>query len=148
MTTHRYFRAYMAGITVPTILMVIGLIAFFVTRFILQEPFPIERVIIFPMVLVPSLFGLWNMLYARLSTGRYLPLGFHGALLPIILIPLGATGAVCLEVLSFGPTGILWFNAITIPYAFLVPWFIMVLIIYYLLWKYLVGFCNRTLEVA
>jgi hypothetical protein len=88
------------------------------------------------------------MFYARLSTGRHLPLGLHGALLPLILIPLGMASAVALGFLAFSSRGVIWFGAITVPYALLIPWFGVVVIAYYLVWKYLVGFCNRVLNVA
>jgi hypothetical protein len=148
MNTHRYLRAYMAGIVVPTVVVAFAIIVFFVARHVFHVPIPIERVVIFPVGLVPSLFGLWNMFYARLSTGRHLPLGLHGALLPLILIPLGMASAVALEFLAFGSHGVIWFSAITIPYTLLIPWFAVVLIAYYLVWKYLVGFCNRMLEIG
>jgi hypothetical protein len=148
MNTHRYLRAYMAGIAVPTVAVAFAVIVFFVARHVFHVPIPIERVVIFPVGLVPTLFGLWNMLYARLSTGRHLSLGLHGALLPLILIPIGMASAVALEFLAFGPRGIVWFGAITVPYALLIPWFGVVVIGYYLVWKYLVGFCNRVANIA
>ena len=148
MNTHRYLRAYMAGIVVPTVIVAFGLAAFFFVRYVCQVPIPIERVVIFPMALVPSLFGLWNMLYVRLSAGRHLSLGLHGALLPVILIPLAMTGAVTLQFLTVGSNGFVWFDAIAIPYALVIPWFAIVLAAYYLIWKYLVGFCNRVLEIG
>jgi hypothetical protein len=147
MITHRYLRSYMAGIMVPTIFMVFVVTAFCVARYIFLIPVPIERLVIFPMALVPSLFGLWNMLYTRLSTGRYLPLGLHGAILPLILIPLGMSGAFALEFLTLNSSGAIWFNAVTIPYSLIVPWIGSVMIIYYLVWKYLVAYCNKVLEI-
>ncbi len=148
MNTHRYLRAYMAGIFIPTIAVPFGLVVFFVARYVFQVPIPIERVVIFPMALAPTLFGLWNVLYARLRTGRYLPLGLHGALLPVFFVPFGMTGAIAGKFLSLGSKGIVWFDAITIPYILFVPWIAVVMIVYYLIWKYLVGFCNRILEIA
>ncbi len=148
MNTHRYLRAYMAGIAVPSIFMVLAIIGFFTVRFVFQVPVPIERLVIFPMALVPPLFGVWNMLHTRLSRGRYLPLGLHGALLPLILIPLGMAGAVSLNFLALESKGAVWFNEVTLPYTFVIPWIAVVMIIYYLVWKYLVGFCNKVVEVA
>ncbi len=148
MKTHPYLRAYMAGIVVPTIAAVLAIVAFFIARYVFHVPIPIERVVIFPMALAPTLFGLWNMAYVRLHEKHKIHLGFHGALLPIILIPLGLTGAVLLQFLSLGPSGIIWFETIHVPYAFLLPWFGVVVIGYYLVWKYLVGFCNEVLGIA
>jgi len=148
MNTHRYLRAYMAGVAVPTVAVAFVILAFFIARHVFHVPIPIERVVIFPVGLAPTLFGLWNMFYARLSTGRYLPLGLHGALLPLILIPTGMASAVALDFLSFSSKGVVWFSAIDIPYVFLFPWFVVVVTIYYLVWKYLVGFCNRVANIA
>jgi hypothetical protein len=148
MNTDRYLRAYMAGIAVPTVLVVFILAGFCITHYGFGILLPIERVVIFPMALVPTLFGLWNILYARLSTGRHLPLGLHGALLPLIFIPLGMAGAVAGQFLSVGSQGLIWFDLITIPYTLFVPFIFIVMIVYYLIWKYLVGFCNRVLEIV
>jgi hypothetical protein len=148
MKPYRYLRAYMAGIVVPTIAIVFGLVAFTLIRYVFQIPIPIERVMIFPMALVPTLFGLWNMLYTRLSRGRYLPIGLHGAILPVLFMPLGAAGAMAGRFLSFGAEGAVWFDAITLPYILLVPWFAIVMIVYYFIWKYLVNFCNKVMEIA
>ena len=63
MNTHPYLRAYLAGIFVPTLVLPLILAGFITVRLVLALPIPIERFIIFPMAVVPSLFGLWNMLY-------------------------------------------------------------------------------------
>ncbi len=146
MNKHPYLRAYMAGIFTPCLVLLIVLSGFIVTRLVLQLPIPIERVLVFPMALVPTLFGLWNILY--LWSGHRLPIGFHGALLPLIMAPLGALLGRCLGVFSIGPQGITWFQQITIPYALIVPGFCAALIIYYLVWKYIVGSLNRVLEIS
>jgi hypothetical protein len=148
MKSHRYLRAYMAGILAPTIFIVLGLAGFTLVRYAFEIPIPIERVMIFPMALGPTLFGLWNMLYTRLRRGRYLPIGLHGAILPVLLIPIGMAGAIAGHFLYFSSEGAVWFDAITLPYILLVPWFAIVMITYYFIWKYLVGFCNKVLEIA
>jgi hypothetical protein len=148
MNTHRYLRAYMAGIVVPTVVVAFAVGGFFIARHVFHVPIPIEKVVIFPVGLVPTLFGLWNMFYARLSTGRHLPLGLHGALLPLILIPAGMASAVALDFLAFSAKGVVWFSVIKIPYTLLIPWFGVIVIGYYLVWKYLVGFCNEVLHIA
>ena len=98
MRTHPYLRAYMAGIVVPTILLLLMVSVFATLRF---EVFPlapppgeptlgtallfeaIGRAIIFPMAIVPNLWGLWNMLYLAIGGKTKLSLGLYGALLPI-----------------------------------------------------------------
>ena len=150
MNKHPYLRAYMAGIFTPSLVLLVVLSVFIVTRLVLQIPVPIERVIVFPMALVPNLFGLWNILYVW--SQRRLPIGFHGALLPLIMAPLGVMMGKLLGVLAFGPQGITWFQQITLPYSLIVPWFCaefcVVLVIYYLVWKYIVGALNLVLDIA
>ena len=63
MNNHPYLRAYMAGIAVPTPLLLVALTLFSIARFVYNVPIPVERVIIFPMAIVPNLFGVWNVLH-------------------------------------------------------------------------------------
>jgi hypothetical protein len=148
MNTHPYLRAYMAGIFLPSLLLLVLLAAFVVSRLVFQVPVPIERVIVFPMALVPNLFGLWNILYVWLRPRRHLPIGLHGALLPLIMAPLGGAGACWLGFLSLGAHGITWFGTITVPYFLVAPWFLAAVAVYYLVWKYIVGFLNQVLGIA
>jgi len=148
MNTHPYLRAYMAGIFAPSLFLLVVLTAFVVSRLVFQVPIPIERVMVFPMALVPNLFGLWNVLYVWLRPRRHLPIGFHGALLPVIMAPLGAVGASWLGFLTLGAQGITWFQVITVPYYLIAPWFLAGLVMYYLVWKYIVGFLNQVLGIA
>src|SRR5579863_6475929 len=124
------------------------LTGFVVSRLWFRVPIPIERVIVFPMALVPNLFGVWNILYVWLRPRRHLPIGFHGALLPVIMAPLGGAGACWLGLLAIGAHGITWFGVITAPYYLIVPWFAVALAIYYLVWKYIIGFLNQVLGIA
>ena len=148
MNTHPYLRAYLAGVFVPTLVLPLLLIVFIVVRIVLQVPVPIERGMIFPMAVVPSLFGLWNMLYMCSHPHTHLPIGLHGALLPLVLMPLGATTAHCLGVLAFGSHGVTWFQACQVSYALIAPCFLAALVVYYLIWKYVVGALNRVLGIA
>ena len=148
MNTHPYLRAYMAGIFAPSLLLLVALTAFIVARFVFHVPIPIERVLVFPMAIVPNLFGLWNILYLWLRSRRHLPIGLHGALLPLIMAPLGGLGACWLGILTIGAHGITWFQVITVPYYLIAPWFAVALVIYYLVWKYIVAFLNQLLGIA
>lgn len=148
MNTHPYLRAYMAGIVVPTIVLLLVLTGFIVLRLVFQFPAPIERVIVFPMALVPNLFGLWNMFYLWLRPHRHLPIGFHGALLPFLLVPGGYLVGWALGVIALGSQGIVYFQEITLPYPYFGLGFCFALIVYYLVWKYLVGFFNHVLGIA
>jgi len=134
MSKHPYLRAYLAGIAVPTMLMLVVIIVFVVVRFVFNVPIAIERLLVFPMAVVPNLWGVWNMFYVRLESRR-LPLGIHGAALVLLLAPVGFTLARALEIgvvtpglaLTVAPVG---------------------LIAYYLLWKHIVGFLNQLLGVG
>jgi hypothetical protein len=137
MNQHIYLRAYMAGITVPTIFLLVAATGFCIVRYVLDLPVPIERVIVFPMAVVPNAWGLWNMVFVALHSRAKMSIGPHGALLPLLLGPLGMVMAAVLN-LGFPP------NAIrALPIAALVGFSV-----YYLAWKYLVGFLNRVLGIA
>ena len=146
MNTHPYLRAYMAGISVPTPLLLGVLTAFSIARFGYHVPVPVERVIIFPMAIVPNLFGVWNLLYVA-SRSR-LPLGVHGAILPFILAPTGFLIAHSLGFLKLTGDGFSYFDVVEIPYAHVALVFPVVVIVYYLVWKYLIGFFNQLAGIA
>jgi hypothetical protein len=124
------------------------LVGFIVVRLGMQFPFPIERGLVFPLALVPSLWALWNMLWIGSHTRTHLSIGVHGALLPLLLMPSGAVMATCLGILQLGASGVTWFQSFYVPYALIAPAFACALAGYYLLWKYIVGFVNRVLGIA
>jgi len=135
MNQHPYWRAYMAGITVPTIFLLIAMTGFTIARYVCNVPVPIERVVVFPMAVVPNLWGIWNVIW--LASRRPLSIGLFGAILPFLLLP-GAwliTHLVGFEIPAFVPQ--------VIPFAFPVA-----LAIYYLAWKYLVAALNRIVAIA
>jgi hypothetical protein len=139
---HPYVRAYMAGIVVPTAFLLVPMTAFTLLRFVFEVPVPIERVVVFPMALIPNLFGLWNMLYVGLRSRSPLSIGAHGALLPLVIIPLGLTLGMVLGVVSIDQDGVDAFQAVRLPYSravFVLP---VVVVVYYLVWKYIIGFLN------
>ncbi len=136
MNPHPYIRAYLAGIALPTPMLLFAIAGFSIVRYLTSVPLDLERAIIFPLAVVPNAWGLWNVLYVALLRRRHnLPIGFHGALLPALLIPAGyalgrAFGLSCLT-----PAVPL----VALPLAFL---------FYYLAWKFLVNYCNRILGIA
>jgi hypothetical protein len=148
MNSHPYLRAYMAGVVVPSVALLIALTVFIVTRLVFNVPVPIERAIIFPMAVIPNAFGLWNMLYVWSRPHRNLPIGLHGALLPWILISVGGLGAVWVGFLEIGAQGLTWFGVATVPYSVVVVWFLTAVVLYYLVWKHIVGFLNQLLGIA
>jgi hypothetical protein len=139
---HPYLRAYMAGIVVPTVFLLVVMTAFSLARFVFNVPVPIERVIVFPMALIPNAFGAWNMLHVALTPGRRLPIGIHGALLPFVLVPLGFALGVLLGVVTIDRDGVHAFQTVRLPYVPAVFVFPLVIIVYYLVWKYVVAFLN------
>jgi hypothetical protein len=148
MNTHPYLRAYLAGVFIPTLVLPVFLTVFIVARIVLAVPVPIERAMIFPMAVVPSIFGLWNMLWLGSHVRTHLAIGPHGAILPCLFMPAGATTAICLGVLTLGAHGAIWFHAWQVPYTLIAPCFLAALAVYYLVWKYIVGFLNRVLGIA
>ena len=148
MTTHPYLRAYLAGIFVPTLILPVMLTAFIVLRLGLQVSVPIEHGLIFPMAAVPALWGLWNVLWLASHTRTHLDVGPHGAILPALLVPCGAVLARHLGILVLGANQATWFNAISAPYALIAVGFCCGVAVYYLVWKYIVGFINCVLGIA
>jgi hypothetical protein len=148
MNQHRYLRAYMAGIVVPTLVLLLLLIGLCIVRFVCRVPAPIERFMIFPMAVIPSVFGVWNMLYVKMQPTWHTPIGLHGAVLPLLIGPAGFVIALALDFLKITPNGLVYFDVIHIPYWFLgvAPFFGIAA--YYLVWKYIVGYCNQVLGIA
>ena len=136
MRNHPYLRAYMAGITVPTLFLLVVLSTLIGLRRFSELPVPVERFVVFPMAVVPNAWGAWNVLRVASATARRLPLGWYGALLAVVLPLIGYGFARAVGIgLTAHPSGI-----------FAVAWLVAV-IVYYLAWKHLVGFLNELLGV-
>ena len=148
MNGHPYLRAYMAGIALPTAFLLVALSVFCVWRFLLHIPVPIERMIVFPMALVPNLWGAWNMLYLALRTRYRWEVGLHGAILPAILAPMGYGAATVLGFLKTTAHGFAYFDVVHVPFALAGTIFSVAIAIYYLAWKYVVSFLNRVVETG
>jgi hypothetical protein len=136
MKTYPYLRAYMAGITIPTLLLIFIMTVFTVARYALDVSVAIERIIVFPMAIVPNLWGLWNILFVRLQRHRYIPIGFHGALLAFVqaFIVFGVTRLIDFEIPEIAA------NAFPIGLP-------VVAIVFYLIWKHIVAFFNANLGI-
>ena len=136
MKRHIYLRAYMAGVTVPSVLVIVMLAGFVVLRFGYNVPIPIERFLVFPLAIVPGLWGMWNMLYIVVRKHWRIPLGLHGALVPLVAGPLALGNAflagfeISRSALTIFPAGVA-----------------LAMLAYYLAWKYLVGFLNGVLDI-
>ena len=136
MNRHPYLRAYLAGIGVPTVFLLLTMTAYTFLRYVYNLPIPIERVIVFPMAALPNAWGLWNLLYVAFAEKHHISLGLFGAVLPLLLAPVGYT---LVRVLSFAvPPEIFHALPIAAPIA---------VVFYYLIWKYIVGFLNAELGV-
>ena len=131
-----YLRAYMAGVSFPTFFLMLGFTAFMIAQHIYRIPLAIERAIVFPLAFIPNLWGFWNMVHMRIAQSHVRwPIGAHGALVPLILVPVAYMVA--------REAGISYFT----PAVFAVSWPGLV-VMYYLVWKYIVNFLNETLGVA
>jgi hypothetical protein len=144
MRSHSYLRAYMAGIVVPTLFLLIIVSVYAYNRYYFEVPNqfvvgypgrPLVRAIVFPMAVVPNAWGAWNMLYLALRSRSRLSIGAHGSLLVLLLIP----GGVALARL---------FDVFTIQLQFAIPMIPIGMAIYYLAWKYFVGFLNEEMGIA
>jgi hypothetical protein len=136
MNKHPYLRAYLAGIAVPTVFLLVVMTGYAIVRHIYNIPIPIERLIVFPMAVVPNAWGLWNVLYRALMAPRHVSLGVFGGALPLLLAPCGYLVA---RLLGFTPHEVLSGASFGLPVG---------LIIYYLAWKHLVGFLNAELGIV
>jgi len=134
----------MAGIVVPTVALILIMVVYVSQRyyfevssqFVIPLPSePLDRAIVFPLAVVPNLWGAWNMLHLALRRRARWSLGVHGALLPLVLMPLGVALARSLDVFA-------------IQWQFALPMIPVGMAIYYLAWKYLVSFLNAEVGVA
>jgi hypothetical protein len=66
---HPYLRAYLAGIAVPTAFLLVVLAALLVAHSG-GGHVAVERLLVFPMAVVPNPWGLWNMLGADYERRR------------------------------------------------------------------------------
>ena len=148
MKPHPYLRAYMAGALVPTIIVMFIACVYAFLRFGLRIPFAVERGLVFPIAFVPNIWGLWNMLFVKVHQRHGWSLGAHGAVLPCILGPLGFLVASLLSMLAVQGNTLVYFQAITVPYAAIAIGVICGIIIYYFVWKYVVGYLNEVVGVA
>ena len=139
-----YLRAYMAGIVVPTLFLLCIMTVYALTSYYLEVPSqfvfglparPLARALVFPMALVPNIWGVWNVLYASVRSRVGWSLAAHGALLPLLLIPGGVILARA-------------FDVFTIQMRFALPVVPIGVAVYYLAWKYLVGFLNKEMGIA
>jgi hypothetical protein len=67
---------------------------------------------------------------------------------PFILAPLGFFLARALGFLKVTSSGLIYFDVVKIHYGHLAVVFPAVLVVYYLVWKYLVGFFNRVAGIT
>jgi hypothetical protein len=144
MRPHPYLRAYMAGIVVPTLFLLVTTTFDAYHRYYFEVPsqfvlglpaHPLDRALLFPMAIVPNAWGVWNMLHLALRSRIRVPLGVHGALLVLILIPGGVALSRLLDSFAIQP-------------QFALPMIPIGMGVYYLAWKYLVLFLNDELGIG
>ena len=137
MDARYYLRAYLAGIAIPTVFLLLFVTGFTLARHLWQIPGPAERVIIFPMAILPNLWRVWNMLLARTRGSRPVSSGLFGAALPLVVVP------VAYVITRFAGVELPAFLIRVFPVAF-----VTVVAVYYLLWKYVVPLLNDLVEVT
>ena len=144
MKLHPYVRAYMAGVVLPSIFMLVPMSIYAYHQFYLEVPSqfvfglparPLARALVFPMAVIPNVWGLWNVVHVASRGAARLPIGAHGALLPLILIPTGVTLARAFDVFHIQ----FWYAAPVVPLG---------MAVYYLVWKYIIGFLNEEVGIA
>jgi len=140
---HLYLRAYMAGVAVPSVLLLIGVSAMMIMRSMYYDFPPLERLLIIPLAIVPNAFGLWNMLYVALRPRWHTPIGLHGAVLPFFVGPIVFAILSSLGYIRLTSSGIVVFETEYLSTAALCVFPFFAIAVYYLLWKYAVGFLNR-----
>ena len=84
---------------------------------------------------------------AALSPSSF-PIGFHGAILPFVMAPLAFELAHGLGFVTVSATGLVWFGMVEETYAEIAFGICAAACVYYLVWKYIVDFFNRTLGIA
>ena len=134
MKGYLYLRAYMAGVLLPSWFLLLALGAFLGAHITQQLPARLESAIVFPMAIVPNLWGLWNLLYTSLRLHGRISIGAFGALLRVVLVPAGVALASVLDLGFYTARQ----AAVILPIA---------MAVYYLAWKYAVAFFNRIVEL-
>jgi hypothetical protein len=135
MSQHLFLRAYMAGVVPPTVLSLAVYLFIMLGHNLFATPLPpVERIMIFPIVAGPNLWGIWNGVRAVMR--HRLPLAAHGALLPVVNFAIGYPLARAFDI-AIPPE--MQRNA---PMGFA-----MSIVIYYLVWKFGVGFLNTLVDV-
>jgi len=135
MNSHPYLKTYMAGVLLPSWLLLVGLVGFVISRTVFERQYPLEQVLVYPMAVVPNLWGLWNLLYVALVLNRRITLGLWGALLPLVIISGGLALQNYLGVSLLSAREVL----MVLPVA---------IALYYLGWKHVVGFFNKVVGVG
>ena len=139
-----YLRAYMAGIVVPTLFLLVIMSVYAYHGYYLEVPSqfifglparPLQRALLFPMAVVPNLWGVWNMLYLATKSRTRLQIGAHGSLLVALLVPSAITLGRALDVFTVQ----MGYALLAIPVG---------MVAYYLLWKFFVGFLNQEMGIA
>ena len=131
---HPYLRAYMAGAALPTMVVPLVIVGIAMQHRTVHG-FHAGDVLIFPIGLVPIAWGLWNALHVRLRRHRDVPIGLFGALLPILLAPLG-------YLIQLGLDRVIW-----TPVLFAIG-FPVTMAVYYLAWKHIVARFNDVLGLG
>ena len=114
----------------PNLFLLLGVLLLVLLRPVYTMPAPFEKFVMFPMAVVPNLWGVWNTLFVAMTLKRWIPMGAWGAFLPLIILAGGLGLAYALDNPVFGIKDALFVLPVAVP-------------AYYLIWKYAVRFFNR-----
>lgn len=135
--TTKHLHAYLAGAAVPTVLLPVMLVTYCAVRSQINPDIGLERMMQFPLALAPLVWGVWNVVWASQPEQQRLPLGVHGAVVPVVLAPLAVWGYESLGVKL--PEGAVGFIGPGIP---------LMMALYFVLWRTVVGRLNKLLDVG
>jgi hypothetical protein len=127
MRAHPYVRAYLAGVAIPTV--VVCAAGFPIVGLFDRFDQSVQRALILPLATNPLIWGLWNLAWVALGPQRRAPIGWHGAILAVLLIGAGAHLAIRFDVSDVTSLG---------GATALVPFGLA----YYLLWRHAVSRLN------
>jgi hypothetical protein len=135
----------MAGIAAPTAFLLILVCIEQLTHSIPRQE---ESFLWFPLAVVPNAFGVWNILYVLLRPHWHHPIGLHGVALLFFIAPIGLAFASMQGVVRFEAKALVEFGGtIRLPYSYLIFLPFVGMAVYYLIWKYAVGYLNRVVEL-
>ena len=148
MNPHPYLRAYLAGVFVTTLILpsCSRRSSSFASCF--RCPSPLSAVSSFPCPSSPRSGDCGTCSGSPRASARILPSACTARCCLFCCCLSEPPSPTATAFSRLGATSVTWFNALSIPYALIAVVFCCGVAAYYLVWKYIVGFINRTLGIA